>query len=61
MQHLAWESVKKEVLNDKLWRKVVTGEKVMVAQLWLVQGLRGAAPPPRKRADQYGFRRRAEV
>ena len=35
MQLLAWEGVKKEVLNDKLWRKVVSGEKVMVAQLWL--------------------------
>ena len=37
MQLLAWESVKKEILNDKLWRKVVSGEKVMVAQLWLFQ------------------------
>jgi quercetin dioxygenase-like cupin family protein len=35
MQLMAWESVKKETLNDKLWRKVVSGEKVMVAQLWL--------------------------
>ena len=35
MQLLAWETVKKEILNDKLWRKIVSGEKVMVAQLWL--------------------------
>jgi quercetin dioxygenase-like cupin family protein len=35
MQLLAWESVKKEILNEKLWRKLVSGEKVMVAQLWL--------------------------
>ena len=35
MQLLGWENVKKEILNDKLWRKLVTGEKVMVAQLWL--------------------------
>ena len=35
MQLLAWENVKKEILNDKLWRMVVSGEKVMVAQLWL--------------------------
>ena len=35
MQHLGVGDVKKEVLNDKLWRKVVSGEKVMVAQLWL--------------------------
>jgi quercetin dioxygenase-like cupin family protein len=38
MQHLAWESVKKEVLNDKLARKLVSGEKVMVAQLSLSKG-----------------------
>ena len=35
MQHLTWEGVKKEVLNDRLWRKLVTGENVMVAKLWL--------------------------
>jgi len=35
MQLLAWEGVRKEILNDKLWRKVVSGEKVMAAQLWL--------------------------
>jgi quercetin dioxygenase-like cupin family protein len=35
MQHRAWEGVKKEDLNDKLWRKVVTGEKVMVARMGL--------------------------
>ena len=35
MQLSAWENVKKEILNDKLWRKVVSGENVMVAQLWL--------------------------
>ncbi len=35
MQHLAWQSIKKEAMNDKLWRKVVSGEKAMVAQLGL--------------------------
>jgi quercetin dioxygenase-like cupin family protein len=38
MQHLAWESVNKEALNNKLWRKLVTGEKAMVAQLGLAKG-----------------------
>ena len=37
MQHLAWEGVKKEVLNDKFWRKVVNGKKVMVAQIRLLK------------------------
>ena len=34
MQHLAWENVRLEVLNERLSRKVVNGEKVMVSQLW---------------------------
>jgi len=38
MQHLAWDTVRKENLNDKFWRKYVTGEKAMVAQLGLSQG-----------------------
>jgi quercetin dioxygenase-like cupin family protein len=38
MQHLAWESVRKEALNDKLARKLVSGERVMVAQLSLSRG-----------------------
>jgi quercetin dioxygenase-like cupin family protein len=35
MQHIPWQSVKKEVLNDRLSRKFVSGEKVMVAQMRL--------------------------
>jgi quercetin dioxygenase-like cupin family protein len=35
MQFLAWESVKNEILSDKFWRKIVTGEKVMVAEVRL--------------------------
>jgi len=35
MQRLAWESVKKEVIHEKFWRKVVSGEKAMVAQIGL--------------------------
>jgi quercetin dioxygenase-like cupin family protein len=38
MQVLAWESVHKEILNKRLWRKMVSGEKVMVAQLGLSKG-----------------------
>lgn len=37
MQHLVLENVKKEVLNDKLWRKVVNGEKITMAQLRLAK------------------------
>ena len=38
MQHLAWDRVKKEIIHDKFWRKYVTGEKAMVAQVFLVKG-----------------------
>jgi quercetin dioxygenase-like cupin family protein len=38
MQHVAWDGVKKEIIHDKFWRKYVTGEKAMVAQLGLSQG-----------------------
>ncbi len=38
MEHFTWESVKKEVLNEKFWRKVVTGKKAMVAQVFLFKG-----------------------
>ncbi len=32
MQLFTWGTVKKDVLNDKIWRKVISGEKAMVAQ-----------------------------
>jgi quercetin dioxygenase-like cupin family protein len=38
MHYLAWETVKKEELNPKLSRKVISGEKVMVAQVFLARG-----------------------
>ncbi len=38
MQLHAWESVRKEVVTDKFWRKLVYGDKVMVAHLGLAKG-----------------------
>jgi quercetin dioxygenase-like cupin family protein len=38
MEHFTWETVKKEVMNPKVWRKVITGEKAMVAQVFLAKG-----------------------
>ena len=37
MQLFSWEKVKKEVLNDKLARKVISGEKITVAQIFLAK------------------------
>ena len=38
MEHFRWETVKKEVMNPKLWRQVISGEKAMVAQVFLAKG-----------------------
>ena len=37
MQLFSWENVKKEVLNDKLARKVISGEKITLAQIFLAK------------------------
>jgi len=38
MEHYTWDSVAKEVMNPRIWRKVITGEKAMVAQVFLSKG-----------------------
>lgn len=38
MQLFSWDTVKKEQLNPKFWRKLVTGEKAMLAQIFLGKG-----------------------
>jgi len=35
MEHLSWESVPLETMSDVISRKVVSGEKAMVAQVFL--------------------------
>lgn len=37
MQVFAWDSVQKEQMNPKIWRKVVTGEKMTVAQIFIAK------------------------
>ena len=33
----SWENVKKEVLNDKISRKVISGEKITMAQIFIAK------------------------
>jgi len=35
MKLFSWDSVRKEQLNPKIWRKIVTGDKIMVAQVFI--------------------------
>ena len=37
MELFSWETVKKEVLNDKLARKVISGDKITMAQIFLAK------------------------
>ncbi len=38
MEHYAWKDLEKEVLSPTMGRKIITGEKVMVAQVFLSKG-----------------------
>jgi quercetin dioxygenase-like cupin family protein len=38
MELHSWDTVKKEVLNEKLARKVISGQKIMLAQIFLSPG-----------------------
>ena len=38
MEHYTWDEMEKEVLSDQLARKYVTGEKAMLAQIFLKKG-----------------------
>ncbi len=53
MEHFAWETVKKEVMNSKVWRKVITGEKAMVAQVFLAKG--AVVPTHQHESEQISY------
>ena len=53
MQVFTWDTVKKEVMNEKIWRKVITGEKVMVAQISISKG--GVVPTHQHESEQISY------
>ena len=53
MEHFKWETVKKEVMNPKLSRKVISGEKAMVAQVFLAKG--SAVPTHQHESEQLAY------
>ena len=38
MEHYTWDEMPKEVLSEHIGRKIVTGEKAMVAQVFIAKG-----------------------
>lgn len=53
MEQFAWETVKKEVMNPKVWRKVITGEKAMLAQVFIAKG--GVVPTHQHESEQISY------
>ena len=53
MEHYTWESMDKEVMNERIWRKVITGDKAMVAQVFIAKG--GVVPEHHHEAEQITY------
>jgi quercetin dioxygenase-like cupin family protein len=53
MRLYAWDSVRKEQMNPKFWRKVVTGEKMTVAQIFISKD--GVVPVHRHENEQMSY------
>ena len=53
MQLFSWEGVRTEVMNPKIWRKVISGEKAMVAQVFIAKG--GVVPTHQHESEQITY------
>ena len=53
MEHYNWENLDKEVLNERMWRKIITGEKAMVAQVFIAKG--GVVPEHHHDSEQLTY------
>jgi unsaturated pyranuronate lyase len=48
-----WDTVRKEQMNPKIWRKVVHGEKLTIAQLYIAKD--GAVPVHHHENEQMSY------
>ena len=53
MEHYTWDEMEKEVLSDTIARKIITGEKAMVAQVFLAKG--AIVPEHRHESEQITY------
>ena len=53
MQHLNWKSIPLEVLSETFSRKIVTGEKAMLAQVFVKKG--GIIPEHHHESEQLSY------
>jgi len=53
MEHYTWDSMEKEVLSPTISRKIITGEKAMVAQVFIAKG--GIVPEHHHESEQITY------
>jgi quercetin dioxygenase-like cupin family protein len=53
MEQYTWESMDKEVMSERIWRKVITGEKAMAAQVFIAKG--GTVPEHHHESEQLSY------
>jgi quercetin dioxygenase-like cupin family protein len=53
MTHFKWDDVRTEVLSETISRKVITGEKAMVAQVFIAKG--GIVPLHQHESEQITY------
>jgi quercetin dioxygenase-like cupin family protein len=53
MEHYTWEELDKEILSPTIARRIITGEKAMVAQVFLVKG--AVVPEHKHQSEQITY------
>src|ERR1700682_4451266 len=53
MQLFSWDAVRTEVMNAKIWRKVIAGERAMVAQVFIAKG--AVVPTHQHESEQFTY------
>lgn len=53
MEHYTWDNMEKEVLSDTIARKIISGDKAMVAQVFIAKG--GVVPEHHHESEQITY------
>lgn len=53
MEHFNWDSVPLEVMSDLISRKIISGEKAMIAQIFIKKG--GVVPEHHHESEQVSY------
>ena len=53
MEHYTWDDMEKEVMSDVISRKIISGDKAMVAQVFLARG--AVVPEHRHESEQITY------